>query len=225
MAAPPVANALRVRMTGIVGGPTYGWRFFLGYGTDVLPTVSDANAIAAQAAAAWNTHLAEYHVDDRTLTAVAVEDLSSEMGATGGWAGSHTGSLSGTAQDAAAAVIMNFTIASRYRGGHPKAFLPAGAAGWLETDGTWQAADIDNVNGSFALFMEEVLATTGLTTTLTTQVALQLYKGFLTTGPDSEGRYHYPPKYRPTAGLLPVSGAVGSLLVGSQRRRRESTTP
>jgi hypothetical protein len=212
-------------MTGIVGGPTYGWRFFLGYATTPLPSHDDAVAIAAQAAAAWNTHLAEYHVNDRTLTGVTVEDLSSETGAVGAWAGSHTGSLSGTAQDAAACVIMNYIIANRYRGGHPKAFLPAGAAGWLETDGTWQSVDIANVTGSFQLFINEVLATTGLTCSLTNQVALSLYKSFQTVGPDKEGRLHYPPAYRATSQIYPVTSVAGSLLVGSQRRRRESTTP
>lgn len=191
----------------------------------MLPDIADVNAICNTAAAAWNTDLAGLHSNSVTLTQVTAVDLSSETGVTTEGTYSHAGTR-GTAYlpDDVAAVIA-FHIAARYRGGHPKVYLPAGLESDVATLGQWGSTFIAAAQTGFSNFITAVLATSGLSITLDNHVGLSLYKGFRTTGPDAEGRLHYPPKYRDSAVTYNVTSYTCSKTIGSQRRRRVSTTP
>lgn len=226
MATPPTANVVRVRWTGTNGTATWGCRIYIAYNPLVLPDSSDVNAIATHTSVAWDSNLAALHGPALHLTAVTVEDLSGPSGAVGTWSGSIAGSRGGSPSlpdDVAANV--SFKIPARYRGGHPKTFLPVGLSDDLDTNGTWTSGFVTAVNTGISGFVAGVLSTTGLSCTLVAHVALSLYHGFNTVGPDAEGRYRYPPKYRSGAVTYAVTSYATAVEIGSQRRRRVSTSP
>ena len=198
-------------------------RFYLSYGGSA-PTAGNCATLATDIATAWNTDLAALSGTNFVLTEVDVLDIATDAGASGQWTGTHAGTRSGTQLTAQTATNIEFDIARRYRGGKPRMFLAPGVEGDLADAGHWDSAFITAVNAGFAAFMTAVEASSIGAMGALAHVNLSYYQGF-TNITNSSGRERAVPKYRTTALLDTVNGYACKALVGSQRRRRASTTP
>lgn len=226
MATPPVTPAVRCRLKYIQSDSFLGGsRFYLSY-TGSAPSPANCVTLAGDIEAAWVTHLAAMIYDGWTLNEVDVMDLASEMGASGQWTGSESGTRSGSGQAASVATNIEFNIARRYRGGKPRIFFPGGAAGDLATLGAWTSEYVDDWNTAIAAFFAEIEALSIGSMGTLQHVNISFYQGVYTTSPPWRGPgYKYPPKYRTTPLVDNVSGYATKTEVGSQKRRREATTP
>lgn len=187
------------------------------------PTVPDCDAIAALFLAAVPAQMQPYYSPQVICTGFEVTDLTSATSASGAASGSIVGSRLGGALPAEVAFLLNFKIARRYRGGKPRMYLPYGTDTDVATSQTWLPTSVTNFTASWATGMvPSVVGHTVGGTTIGAQVSISYYSGFLTTGPDSLGRFHYPPKPRSVA-IAPdvVSAYIGSAKFGSQRRRNQ----
>jgi hypothetical protein len=226
MATPPLPDnpSLRVRLdyqhtTSLKGGN----RFFLNY-TGSGPGGAALNTLAGDIATAWNTDLAPLVCDDWALREVDVLDITTDLGASGFATPDDAGSRSGTPLPAQIANNVEFNIAERYRGGKPRLYLPPGVQADLQDEVTWNSTFTGAVESGVTAFFAAVTALTVSGISSLTHVLLSYYKGYepRTTG---GGQTTFKPKYRtPNALSFAVTGYAPKATLGSQRRRRTSTT-
>jgi len=220
----PASPCVRVRL--IYSSPTggeAGSRFYLSY-SGSAPSSGNCGTLAADISGAWNSALASMVPNEWALIETDVIDIATHTGASGSNSTSHAGTRTGTEIPENCATNIEFDISRRYRGGKPRIFMPPGVAG--DTDGAshWTSGFITGYNSAFNSFMSAVEAfSIGSMGTLT-HVNLSYYSGF-TNHTNTSGRSRPVPTYRDTAVVDTVEGYSTKGLIGSQRRRRTSTTP
>jgi hypothetical protein len=175
-------------------------------------------------AAAWETYLAAVTPGFFALLEVDVLDIATDSGLSGHWTGSNGGARSGTTIPDNVAVNVEFDIARRYRGGKPRMFLPPGVAGDLNDMAQWGTSFVSDVQSGVDSFFNAVTGLTVGGTVIGNHVNLSYYKGF-TNITNSSGRERAVPTYRATAIHDNVEGYAVKAVVGSQRRRRTSSSP
>jgi hypothetical protein len=93
------------------GGSGTGW------------TSTELNALAAAVRSAWVSNVLPLQTSTLFLNDVTAIDLASETGPSGIAAGSNAGSKVTAAQPLNCAVCWSWSIARRYRGGHPRTYI------------------------------------------------------------------------------------------------------
>jgi hypothetical protein len=220
----PASPCLRVRL--ILNGENpldLGNRLFFSYG-GTAPTGANCTALAGDIAAAWASDLAPLTPDNYSLGEVDVLDIASDSGLSGQWTGSDPGTRAGSYLPVNCAVNVEFDIARRYRGGKPRMYLSPGVQADLVSQGDWGNGFVTQVNTGVAAFFAAIEATVIGAVGPLKHVNLSYYKGF-TNVTNSSGRERAVPTYRASALVDPIVGYSAKQVVGSQRRRRTSTTP
>lgn len=221
---PPASPCVRVNLTYTdTVGSLLGSRFFLSYGGSD-PTAANCAALASDIAGFWETDLAPVTSDNYTLTVVDVLDIATDTGASGIADVSHPGGLTSSGVPSSVCMNVEFNISRRYRGGKPRMYLPGGVFSDLEDISHWTADYVAAVNTAVAAFFAAIEADSQGPLTGMHHVNLSYYKGF-TNVTNSSGRERAAPTYRAAALLDTVTGYSAKLVVGSQRRRRTSTSP
>jgi hypothetical protein len=220
----PASPCLRVRLIySDDAGNEAGSRFYLSY-AGAAPTAATLDTLASDIAGLFNTDLWQYVNQVWTFTEVDILDIATDAGASGTWSGSHSGGNTGAIISANAAINVEYLIARRYRGGKPRMYLPPASDAQMLNSAKWEPSFTASVQTSFATFMTAVEALTPGTLTALTHVNLSYYKGFVNVE-NSSGRERAAPTYRSSALLDTVTGYSVKQVIGSQRRRRTSTTP
>jgi hypothetical protein len=200
-----------------------GNRFYLSY-TGSAPTAGNCSTLASDIATAWASAFAGLVGAGFSLNEVDVLDIGTDSGLSGQWTGTHTGTRGGAQLPASVASNIEFQIARRYRGGKPRMFLPPPVETDLVDNGAWTSAFVGDLTTQAGVFFAAIEALSiGAMGTLQ-HVNLSYYKGF-TNIANSSGREHAVPTYRATALHDNVVGYAGKAIIGSQRRRRTSTSP
>lgn len=219
----PASPCVRVRLDYTSTSSTeLGSRFFLSY-SGTAPTGANCNTLASDVAAAWASHIAGIVNDAYSLVEVDVLDIATLSGNSGLWTGTNTGSEGSNSLPGNVASNVEFDISRRYRGGKPRMYLPPSGNANLATLDHWTSGWQTTVNAAVAAFFAEIEALTiGAMDTLQ-HVNLSYYQGF-TNITNSSGRERAVPTYRSSAKLDTITGYALKLVIGSQRRRRTSTT-
>lgn len=225
MTAPPLpaSPCLRVRLDYTDGGGNeLGSRFYLSY-AGAAPTAGNCITIATDIAAAWATHIAPQVQEGYTLTEVDVLDIASLTGLSGQYAADAPGTNTGAYLPGNVAVNVEFGIARRYRGGKPRMFIPPPGAGQQVDPNHWDSGFISATSSAVAAFFAEIEALSVGAVGALAHVNLSYYTGFKNIT-NSSGRERAVPQYRATALLDTIVSYATKAVVGSQRRRRTSTT-
>lgn len=199
-----------------------GSRFYLSY-AGAAPTAGNCVTLAGDIASEWATAIAPVVLDGFALTRVDVLDIASVSGNFGEWNGNNPGTMSGNALIAQVATNVEYTIPRRYRGGKPRMFLPPPSTAAVQDQGHWTTTHADNAATALSDFFTAIAALSIGAMGALAHVNLSYYSGF-TNVTNSSGRTRAVPKYRTTALVDNVAGYAGKTLMGSQRRRRASTT-
>jgi len=220
----PDVPCVRVRLiytpeTGQVAGS----RFYLSY-SGSAPTGANCTTLAGDVASAWNSHLASLVNESWTLVEVDVLDIATDSGFSGQWTGSDGGTRSGVVVPQQVATNVEFDIARRYRGGKPRMFFPPGVIADESSNAEWSNSYVTAVNSGFVAFFAAISALSIGSMGTLAPVNLSYYKGF-TNITNSSGRERAVPTYRATALHDNITGVSTKPMMGSQRRRRASTTP
>jgi hypothetical protein len=200
-----------------------GSRFFLSYAGSA-PSSATLDSLASSIASAWGTHLQPSTQSTISLTEIDILDIATDSGASGSWTGDLAGGGTAESLPVQCAVNIEFDIARRYRGGKPRMFHPPPDADALENMATWNSSFVTSMNTNFSAFMSEIEALTPGSLTALTHVNLSYYQSFQNVT-NSSGRTRAAPKYRTTALVDTITGYATKTVIGSQRRRRTSTTP
>lgn len=103
-------------------------------------------------------------------------------------------------------------------------FLPGGVTADQDNDATWSTAFLSTVSTNINAFFAALVALSIGSMGTLTHVNISYYLGF-TNITNTSGRTRAAPKYRtPVALCDPVTGYFPKQRMGSQRRRRSSTT-
>jgi hypothetical protein len=138
-----------------------------------------------------------------TVSATAT-DLSSDMGLSSESAASGEGTRVGEFIGANMAVLLSYTTARRYRGGHPRTYLPFGTALDVENPQQWADAFVAAVTAAWDDQILAMLDVTGGGQAITSQVQVS----YITAGA---------PRVVPITDQLTFTGADKE--IASQRRR------
>jgi hypothetical protein len=182
------------------------------------PTTSDLGDFALAVAVAWTADLRALCHSDVVMTeveALACGDMSQPPGI---WTGTSAGSRAGSFLPADNCVVVNYHIARRYRGGHPRGYWPFGVQGDLQDAQKWAGTFEGAVQSAYTAWQSAVL---GYTTAFSVneQVSVGYFQGGTWETPSGGGR----PIWRPTKKIPPYVDAVTAAsvrqIVGSQKRR------
>jgi hypothetical protein len=147
-------------------------------------------------------------------------DLSSVDGASGTALGAPTvGTRTGNYLPAGAAVLVNHTIARRYRGGKPRSYLPLFTAPDMNGPSKWDVTAQANLQTAFRAFQTDVAAISELGTALAGPISISYFNGYAAPRPRSNGHLMYPSARRPTPHVDPILSSSVNSKPGSQRRR------
>jgi hypothetical protein len=187
--------------------------------TGPAPSNAVLLAFITQAATGWNVDLAPLAHVDITLTEIDAVDLTSATGAVAAFTTSHAGTRAGVANAAGVAAMLNFHIARRYRGGKPRLYTPYLVAGDLTDEQAWSAAAQTALKAGWDAFIATLVATPPAGDTITGQVNVSYYQGFLSVQNPITKRW----KNLSTPRVTPLSDVIVSTSAHarptSQRRR------
>lgn len=182
------------------------------------PSQANLNTIAQSVHDAFGTNLGAYLHTSIALNQVTVQDLADMTKPVGLWAGSTAGTATGTALPASIAAVAKYTIARRYRGGHPRGYWPLGTQNGVADAGHWLASTMTALTGVFNTFITAVKAA-GAGITIGNQCSVSYY----TQGPAytlPSGKTRHASTLR--TGSIPVDDVTivsFNTRMGSQRRR------
>lgn len=204
-AARPPNGALRVALEGTISGKPWVNRFWCQTTMSGTPTAAQVLALSNAISAAWRTrflaNLTDEVVANKQRTVLFVSSTS-EVAVDG----ADTGTGPGTVQCAPpqVCILINWSIAGSYRGGHPRTYIPGPPIDNINENGTIVTADRTQFSTAAANFLSDVnaLAPGGFTA-----VQLGTFRFF---------RHHLavdPPVFEP------FLGGTCNTLVATQRRR------
>jgi hypothetical protein len=215
----PIAGVIRVD-TGfsISGDNVTKSRWFVNYVTGP-PSSANLDTCAAALDVYAADNFPAMMDSDTTYTGTELMDLSSDSGAIGAAATPAVGTRGGNPLPASAALVADYKILRRYRGGHPKNFLPWGSSDDLTTAQTWAADFIAPATAVWAGYRDTLIGNLVGAIQFESQVSVHYFEGY-TLGPASSGGFR---KRIPTPVDPPTFDNVVAtsyrVTVGSQRRR------
>ena len=139
------------------------------------PSSADCLALATAISGAWATYLAPYYCSFFGLQSVSVRDLSSASGAEATYAHQVPGTNASAPLPANVAVLINASIARRYRGGKPRVYIPLLAYDAYEAAGQFSGAAVAALQSHWNSFIAAVAALTSGSTTLTHSVNVSYF--------------------------------------------------
>jgi hypothetical protein len=193
-------------------------RFFMKY-TGAIAS-SDAATLCTTLANSWNTRLAPQYPPSLVLEDVGCLDLGTRTGVNFVLPVTHPGTNAGTGVTAGACFIMSAKVSLRYRGGHPRVYLPAFVTSDLTDSNTWSTAAQGVVFTAFTGMLSDLAASPPVGVGALSQVAVHAYSSNPADFPS--GHPTTPPPWPLATPLtLPISSWATNPQVGSQRRRNQ----
>lgn len=217
-ALPDVPNVLRADLQWTVGGDLdVITRLFFRY-SGGPPSSADAVSLAASiyGDAAAMKALWESGTD---LIGVKVTDLSSATGGVGEHAQTTSGTGATASMPGSVAVLVNYLITRRYRGGKPRSYLPFGSEADIATRQSWVGTFVTAVDSALSTFFGAVIGTVGGGTTITAHVNVSYYEGFTVVVNPITHRSKNVSNPRTTPLVDTILSWTVSSRPGSQRRR------
>jgi hypothetical protein len=172
------------------------------------PAASDCTALATTLFNAIPTALLGMLPASTIATGVTVTDLASVTGAQGAVTGSKPGTSGGQAVPANAAFLVQLHTNARYRGGHPRMYLPPFYQAEMADQGHWLATGVSTATAAVNTWLNTLQGSVSGATTVGVQVAVS---------------YYHAHALRPTPVVMSISSRTGVARIASQRRRIPKT--
>jgi hypothetical protein len=151
-ALPDAAAIVRVRVIGTVNGAPFNNIFHLQYDA-AAPSVANLNTLCADVLTAWQTNFKSLCPSTVVLASADAQDLTNAGAASGSATDTTAGTRSGTAMPNSVAACITWRINNRYRGGHPRTYLPAGVIADVSGGNRWTDAFVTAMNTAAAAFL------------------------------------------------------------------------
>ena len=218
-ALPAVNQVLRILTQYKLGGDTDVLnRQFVSF-TGIAST-TNLDALAVEAGAAWTTHMKPLLNAYLTLESYTITDLTSATGVEVNYPIGAVGNVATSPLTAGVAMVIQSKILRRYRGGHPRLYLPGLSTADVGSPQTWIGSTVTNMETGWNAYIAAILTNAPAGLTIGTFQNVSYYQGFQAFEEPS-GRYRNIPKLR----AVPVQDAILSYAINttiaSQRRRNQ----
>jgi hypothetical protein len=215
---PPASQTLRTELEWSVGVDIAArsilfWRYSGG-----PPSASDASTLATEIYAA-GTGFQPLYQEGISLIGCTVTDLSASDGAQATHEATAPGQREGTGLAGATAVLANYTIARRYRGGKPRNYFPWGVGQDLSNQQQWGQGFLTACTNAWTTFTGAVIGATGGSTAITSHANVSYYSGSRVVTSPTTGRARNVPIPRSTPQVDTIVGFSFSATPATQRRR------
>lgn len=188
--------------------------------TGTAPTSAELSAFASTVLTAWGSAFAPSCPDNTHFVGLVAIDLSSPTAATAEVTDSIVGTEAGLLLPADVCFVLSATVGRRYRGGHPRSYLPFGVQQDLQTPRTWTSAFITAVTTANAGLVTAIEGAGWAGAGTLSPVNVSYYEGFTAVVNPITLRTRDVPKLRVGGPIVdPITGYVGRAQLGSQRRR------
>src|ERR1051326_8130536 len=157
---PAIADVLKIQYFGTNEGQNWANVFHALY-TGGPPGPVDCDGIAATAYEAYESNFLPVIQSNAHLQECKVTDLSSDLGAQGSYAEDNAGGLGSSSLTAQVALVISWRIGRRYRGGHPRTYLPPPQETDILDTSHWKPAMVARAATAAAGFMAAINAITG----------------------------------------------------------------
>lgn len=167
------------------------------------PTDADLTTWSTTITTAWDAEMKGLHSSHVVLTGVKVTDLTSPTSAVGENLIDITGTRSGAPMGAENAVLISQQVHRRYRGGHPRMYLPLGVEGDLADAQTWGPTFRSAVETDRAAFLAAITGTLPSGLSSVVQCNVSYYAGFTVhTGTTGRARNVSTPRSSPLVDVV-----------------------
>lgn len=177
------------------------------------PASGDCDTIAEDLWNAWVTNFTPTQPAQTSLSLITVTDLSTDLGGQGSYDNSGT-PVPGTSTHGMLPLhtcfLLSKFVAYRYRGGHPRSYLPIGTTNDLNDDGDWKGSSYAPWVTAWFQFVDAIMGGTYGPATVAQECAVS-YK------------HAGEPRVTPLVMDIPVDGYSGSEKLATQRRRVRKT--
>lgn len=199
---PDVPNALRVGFSGTLNNTPWMVTMHLSYSGPSLDTTG-LNSLCATLAQIWDGAFRTIQLQSTVLRTVEAWDLTSAAGAYGSTNVNLPGTIAGGGMANQSALCISWKVNYRWRGGHPRSYLPPPSSAETTGGKNWSAAYQASAQTQARLFRDNVNATIQGSTGIEL-VAIR-----------------YQSKDEPTKMplVLPIADALVHSRIDSQRRR------
>lgn len=193
--------------------------YFQYFGT--APAASDLNTMATAIRSAWGSDISVSCCAQFYLQSVTITDLGAVDGAEGQESSALAGAGAGTPLPPGDCAMMNFHIARRYRGGHPRYYQSGIPETAVDESGTITSVWGTNFKTGFDLFLAAIVLAKWAGATELQHCNVSFYEGFTNVLYPS-GRYKAIPTLRTAPHIDPVIGTGLHGKVTHQRRRDQT---
>lgn len=147
---PNVPGVTKIEISGTYHDTQWLNIFYTGYSGSAPPAGSLSSYQGSWATAVEDAYGAEMSVDNE-LTGWKITDLATDVGAVVEGSFSTFGSRTGDFQPANVCMVASLEISRRYRGGHPRKYLPWGTSGTMASGSTkdWDSGFVTDCQSKF----------------------------------------------------------------------------
>jgi len=158
-ALPPVPQVVKLKVEGTYHD-AHWLNIYYDHYTGGPPSAGDLASFLLHLAGNMVTAYAAEMSADNEITLLTAEDLTSSTGASASRVVSVFGVRAGDFMPASVAMVASMEIGRRYRGGHPRKYLPWGTAGTMASGSTidWDSSFLADCQIKFGTVNSEQLA-------------------------------------------------------------------
>lgn len=201
----------------IAGGRTSINRIFTSY-TGGGNNLADLTTLQTAILAAWQNRLKRDISSDWSIDHIVSTDLQTSTSPQSTTTSAVAGTDASQSLPAGTATLVSAAIPRRYRGGHPRLYLPYPGFDQISTPRAWKASFVSQVNGDMALVMSDINALVNVSYAGTKLVNVSYYSGFHNVTLPS-GRQVSRPLVRGTPLVDVISGYTADTRPAFQSRR------
>jgi hypothetical protein len=199
---PPVPLAAKVSVQGTINATDFTNIFHFLW--DTAPTSTNMQELASTAFNSYGVNIMPNVHPSFVLTHVIAEDLSAVPALPGSHVGSTAGGSAGSDPGSQLCVLVKHVIARRYRGGHPRTYLPPAPTSELLTTSLWAPGLVTAIQTGWNTFVGAILSATYTGTTMASYINVSYRSGNA-------------PRVTPVVDL--ITGSIVEQMVATQRRR------
>jgi len=119
-------------------------------------TQTEIQSLAAATSQAWGNHAVAISTTEVTLRTTTATDIGSATPVIGIDSNQHVGAIAGGTQTASTCAMMSFHINARYKGGHPRCYLPWGAPLNQSSEYQWSVSFQTSANNAIAGMINDI---------------------------------------------------------------------
>lgn len=217
MAPIPAPGVAMARVRGTIGVNPWAVVLHFYNGTATIWSQAQINALATAVSSRWTSGILPQQANNvRYISTLAVDLTDNTQRISETPLGNLPGTGTAESPTLASCILISHRIASRYRGGHPRSYLPPPSKAQVTDGDNWQSAFVSTMQTAWNSFVSGVITDIGAAGVSSGSLCAPRYTYSYT----ADNVKHKFVKTRTSyQGPFPISSSVVSSKIATQRRR------